>query len=90
MGNNTFNLSVINNLPKVHGDLEKLESFRFSNNSSFLQSYKDFVREYGYGLSLEEYIINIPMEVCSIFSREKFIKSTYIDEVINNDIWFDI
>ncbi|WP_230661383.1 SMI1/KNR4 family protein [Psychrobacter sp. I-STPA10] len=90
MQKKTFDLVIVNDLPKIHGDLKQLESFRFANNRGFPQSYKNFVQEYGYGLTLEEYIINIPIDICSIFARAEFIKSTYIDDVMNNDIWFDI
>ncbi|QYS90053.1 SMI1/KNR4 family protein [Flavobacterium columnare] len=89
---NKFTLSVTNDLPKELGDAKKLESFRFINGKGFPSSYKDFVLNYGYGLTLEEFHIYIPMGDYgdSIFVRSEEIKDTYIEDVLNDDIWFDI
>lgn len=92
MSNNVFNLVTINDLSKEHGNLDELDNFRFSNGHKFPTSYKNFVREYGYGLTLGEFIIYIPMGDYgdSVFIRSEEIKGTYIEDVINEDIWFDI
>ena len=87
-----FNLKVINNLTKEHGDLKALKEFRFSNGCAFPNSYQDFVIQYGYGLALEEFHIYIPMQdYCdSLFVMSESIKSTYINDVNNDNVWFDL
>lgn len=92
MCNQDFDLIITNNLPKEHGDIDELESFRFSNGYKFPKSYRNFVKEFGYGLTLEQFHIYLPMGDYgdSIFIRSEEIQCTYIDDVLNNDIWFDI
>ena len=87
-----FNLKVINNLSREYGDLETLEKFKFPNGHAFPKSYKDFVIQYGYGLTLEEFHIYIPMHnYCdSLFVMSESIKNTYINDVNNGDIWFEL
>ena len=92
MTNKKFNLILRNHLPKEHGNIEELENFRFANGYGFPSSYKNFVKEFGYGLTLEEFHIYIPMgNYCdSIFNMSESIRNTYINDVNNGDIWFDI
>lgn len=92
MPNKTFNLTIVNDLPKESGDVDELENFRFSNGRGFPVSYKTFVREFGYGLTLEQFHIYLPMGDYgdSVFVRSAEIKNTYIDDVLNDDIWFEI
>lgn len=92
MSDKVFGLTTINNLPKENGNADELESFRFSNGYGFPLSYKNFVKEFGYGLTLGVFIIYIPMGDYgdSVFVRSEEIKNTYIDDVLNEDIWFDI
>lgn len=77
---------------KDYGNLDELEHFRFSNGSAFPESYKDFVRNYGYGVTLGEFLIYIPMgnKCDSIFTQTVAIKQSYIEDVCNADIWFDM
>ncbi len=91
MGNKEFGLKIIGT-PTEFGDTAELESFRFPNGKAFPESYKEFVLRYGYGLALEEFHIYIPMGDYgdSIFIRTEEIRSTYIDDVNNDDVWFDI
>lgn len=83
-----FDLCVVNDLPREYGDLDVLETFKFKNNYGFPESYKNFVKEFGYGLVLEEFIVYIPMGNYgdSIFVRSEEIKSYYIDEVYSGEI----
>lgn len=91
MENKEFNLEIIGT-PTEFGNITELESFRFSNGKGFPESYKRFVKQYGYGVALEEFHIYLPMENYgdSIFVRTEGIKNTYIDDVNNDDIWFSI
>ncbi|WP_344825259.1 SMI1/KNR4 family protein [Chryseobacterium ginsenosidimutans] len=91
MENKEFNLKIIGT-PTEFGDIEELENYKFPNGKGFPDSYKKFVLKYGYGLTLEEFHIYLPMGDYgdSLFVRTKEIKSTYIDDVNNDDIWFDI
>jgi len=91
MENKEFNLEIIGT-PTEFGNITELESFRFSNGKGFPESYKRFVKQYGYGLALEEFHIYLPMENYgdSLFVRTEGIKNTYIDDVNNDDIWFSI
>lgn len=78
--------------PLDFGDTQSLETYRFPNGKGFPDSYKDFVLTYGYGVALGEFLIYIPMEDYgdSLFVRSEEIKSTYIEDVYNNDIWFEL
>lgn len=91
MKNKEFDLKIIGT-PTEFGDITELESFRFPNGKGLPESYKKFVLQYGYGLALEEFHIYLPMGDYgdSLFVRTEEIKSTYIDDVNNDDIWFDI
>lgn len=88
---NKFNLPL-EGTPTEFGNLNELERFRFENGQPFPTSYKDFVHKYGYGLTAGQFIIYIPMDDYgdSWNLRSNFIKSTYYNDVINNDIWFDL
>jgi hypothetical protein len=91
MLNNTFVLQI-EGTPSEFGDQSILENFRFPNGKAFPKSYKSFVKNYGYGLALGEFHIYIPMGNYgdSLTVRSDEIRSTYIDDVKNDDIWFDI
>lgn len=88
MSNRSFNLMTINELSKEHGNLDELEGFRFINGSSFPDSYKKFVKEFGYGITLGEFIIYIPMGNYgdSVFVRAEEIKGTYIERLDSGDM----
>lgn len=75
-----------------HGNLNFLEEYKFPNGKPFPKSYKQFVETYGYGLSLGLFIIYIPMgdHGDSWNVRTEEIKGTYIDDVLNDDIWFNV
>ncbi|WP_437921541.1 SMI1/KNR4 family protein [Sphingobacterium sp. LRF_L2] len=74
------------------GDLNTLENFRFPNGLGFPTSYKNFVLKYGYGVALGEFHIYLPMGSYgdSLFVRSSEIQNTYINDVNENDIWFDL
>ncbi|SDK63236.1 hypothetical protein SAMN04487898_11030 [Pedobacter sp. ok626] len=86
-----FNLQITGT-PTEFGDVGELENYRFSNGKGFPRSYKEFALVYGYGLTLEEFHIYLPMGKYgdSLCIRTEEIKSTYIRDVDNNDIWFDL
>ncbi|MGE8427981.1 MAG: SMI1/KNR4 family protein [Sphingobacterium sp.] len=86
-----FNLKIFG-YPSEFGKVNELEDFRFPNGKKFPRSYKNFVLQYGYGLALEEFHFYIPMDDYgdSLFIRTEEIKKTYLDDVKNGDIWFDI
>lgn len=74
------------------GDRAKLDSFRFANGKKFPDSYKKFVQQYGYGLALGQFNIYLPMAGYGdcLLLRSEEIKGTYINDVLNDDIWFDL
>ncbi len=78
--------------PTIFGNLEYLESHRFINGLPFPNSYKKFVREYGYGLLLGQFHIYIPMDSYgdSWNVKSNSIKATYYTDLVNNDIWFEL
>ena len=88
---NTFELKIVGN-KQCFGYLEVLNTFRFSNNRRFPTSYISFVKQYGYGLTANNFHIYIPLDTYgdSLFIRTNEIRSTYFSDIINGDIWFDI
>jgi hypothetical protein len=76
-----------------HGNIDFLESYRFPNGKGFPLSHKEFVRTYGYGLSLNLFLIYIPMDDYgdSWNVRTEEITETYISELNDGaDPWFDL
>ena len=88
---NTFALKIEGN-KQCFGYLEALNTFRFSYNRRFPTSYISFVKQYGYGLTANNFHIYIPLDTYgdSLFIRTNEIRSTYFSDIINGDIWFDI
>ena len=88
---NDFNLTIVGQ-PTEFGDDTFLETYRFSNGRAFPHSYKSFVRSLGYGLLMGQFHIYIPMETYgdSWHTRSNSIKSTYYQDLLNDDIWFDL
>ena len=86
-----FNLKVIGEVTE-YGDLAFLETHRLKNGKPFPDSYKAFVREYGYGRALGEWLIYIPMgeygDSWSVRSQE--IRGAYINYVMSGDIWWEL
>lgn len=81
-----FNLLINkDNSALEKGDLKVLEEFRFSNGYPFPNSYKEYVQNYGYGVTVAELIIYIPMQGYGdcIFVRSDEIKST-INHILND------
>jgi hypothetical protein len=75
------------------GDIDVLKNHLFMNGRHFPDSYINFVEEYGYGLSLNLFLIYIPMGSYgdSIFERSEGIKATYKDALNDEDeLWFDL
>ena len=58
---NTFALKIEGN-KQCFGYLEALNTFRFSNNRRFPTSYISFVKQYGYGLTANNFHIYIPLD----------------------------
>jgi hypothetical protein len=88
---NKFNLEIIGT-PTEFGNINHLNNYKFYNNRRFPESYKNFVTEYGYGVSLGQFHIYIPMDDYgdSWNIRSVEMKSTYYEDVENGDIWFDL
>ena len=88
---NTFELEVIGS-QKCFGDLPALSTYRFNNGRKFPLSYIRFVTKYGYGLTVDLFHIYIPLSEHgdSIFIRSDEIRSTYYEDVVNGDIWFEV
>lgn len=86
-----INLEIIGT-PSFWGDLKSLENYRFTNGRRFPTSYQNFVKRFGYGKVLGEWIFYIPMgnygDSWDIRSEE--IRSTYYDDVMQGDVWFDL
>lgn len=84
---NNFDLLLINNDSIVleKGDLIALNEFRFCNNHPFPKSYKEYIQHYGYGVTVAEFIIYIPMQGYGdcLFVRSNEIKST-INHILND------
>lgn len=78
--------------PTIYGDLDFLDRFSFTNGRKFPTSYQKFVKKFGYGRVLGEWFIYIPMgdygDSWNIRSEE--IRSTYYDDVIQGELWFDL
>jgi hypothetical protein len=78
---------------KEDGDIDFLECYRFSNGRSFPNSYVDFVKKYGYGRSLAQFLIYVPLgeygDSWNIRCNE--IVSTYLEEVEETgELWFEV
>ena len=88
---NVFNLKIVGQ-PTEFGDRTFLETYRFSNGESFPESYKTFVRSLGYGLLMGQFHIYIPMGDYgdSWEVRSPAIRSTYYQDLLDDDIWFDL
>ncbi|PIN27526.1 SMI1/KNR4 family protein [Prevotella intermedia] len=88
---NTFELKIIGT-QKCFGDLSILSTYRFNNGKSFPLSYTRFVTKYGYGLTVDLFHIYIPLadHGDSIFIRSDEIRSTYYEDIVNGDIWFEV
>ncbi|MDR2285615.1 MAG: SMI1/KNR4 family protein [Sphingobacterium sp.] len=87
----TFRLKIVGQ-PTEFGDLAFLDSYRFPSGQSFPDSYKAFARSLGYGLLLGQFHVYIPMGDYgdSWNVRSKGIQSTYYQDVLDDDIWFDL
>ncbi len=87
-----YSLEIIGDQPLEFGDLNYLDNFRFDNGKGYPFSYKQFVRKYGYGLTAGLFLIYIPMGEYgdSLIIRSEEIKSTYYNDLNEDDIWFDI
>lgn len=88
---NTFELEIIGS-QKFFGDLPALSTYRFNNGRRFPLSYIRFVTKYGYGLTVDLFHIYIPLSEHGdlIFIRSDEIRSTYYEDVVNGDIWFEV
>jgi hypothetical protein len=86
-----YNLKIIGK-PTEFGNIDFLENHKFNNHKLFPNSYKEFVRKYGYGRTLGQFFIYIPMDNYgdSWNIRTEEIKNTYYNDLIKNDIWFDL
>lgn len=91
MANNTIQLQITGTATEF-GDSVELDSFRFSNGKGFPESYKKFVRQYGYGLALGQFHIYLPMSGYGdcLLRRSAEIQGTYMDDVLHDDIWFEL
>lgn len=72
-------------------DLDFLETYRFGNGCGFPFSYKAFVKQYGYGRLSGEWWIYPPLgNYCDSWAiRSQEIKSTYMDDISEGEIWFE-
>ncbi len=68
-----------------HGDINFLETYTFDNGSHFPKSYQDFVKQLGYGKTLGQFLIYIPMDEYgdSWTVRSEEIRDTYYEEIEN-------
>jgi hypothetical protein len=78
--------------PIEFGNIDFLYNHKFNNDTTFPESYKEFIKEYGYGLTLNYFHIYIPMDNYgdSWNIRTEEIKNTYYKDLMNNNIWFDL
>lgn len=86
-----YNLKIIGK-PTFFGDLKCLENYTFTNGRKFPNSYQKFVKKFGYGKVLGEWFIYIPMGDYgdSWCIRSEEIKSTYYNDLIQGDLWFNL
>jgi hypothetical protein len=86
-----YNLKIIGK-PTEFGNIDFLENHKFKNDKPFPNSYKEFVKKYGYGKTLGQFFIYIPMNDYgdSWNIRTEEIKNTYYDDLIKNNIWFEL
>jgi hypothetical protein len=86
-----YNLKIIGE-PTEFGNTRFLENYKFPNNTAFPESYKEFVKKFGYGRTLGQFFIYIPMDDYgdSWNIRTGAIKNTYYNDLLNNDIWFEL
>ncbi len=91
LAKNSFDLTLLG-VPCEFGNQEMLETYRFPNHKPFATSYKEFVKKYGYGRSLGIFYIYIPTDSYgdSWNIRTEEIKATYYEDVLNDDVWFEI
>lgn len=76
---------TIQGTPTEHGDINFLETYTFDNGSHFPRSYQDFVKQLGYGKTLGQFLIYIPMDNYgdSWNVRSEEIRDTYFEEIEN-------
>ena len=79
-----FSLEV-QGTPIEHGDITFLETYTFDNGSHFPKSYRDFAKQLGYGKTLGQFLIYIPMDDHgdSWNVRSEEIRDTYFEEIEN-------
>ena len=82
-----FSLTLINELPKTVGDLQALTSFQFAGGYHFPKSYQAFVKEFGYGLTLGQFLIYVPMgDYCDSIFVQVSVAQSYMPDP--NDEYF--
>lgn len=82
-----FSLEIIEqSTPLDHGNVEFLKNYRFPNGSPFPKSYQDFALQYGYGLTMNLFMIYLPMDDYgdSWNVRSEEIICTYIEDIRSN------
>jgi hypothetical protein len=86
-----YNLKIIGE-PVEFGNICFLENYVFYDNTFFPKSYKEFVKKFGYGKTLGQFFIYIPMDDYgdSWNIRTESIRNTYYNDLINNNIWFEL
>jgi hypothetical protein len=86
-----YNLNIIGE-PIEFGNIIFLDNYKLYNNTHFPNSYKEFIKKYGYGITLGQFYIYIPMDDYgdSWNIRTEEIKNTYYNDIQNNNIWFDL
>lgn len=79
-----FSLEV-QGTPTEHGDINFLETFTFDNGSHFPRSYREFAKQLGYGKTLGQFLIYIPMDEYgdSWNVRTEEIRDTYFEQIEN-------
>lgn len=86
----TFNLQIINDKKIESGDTNFLYSYRFPNQKQFPKSYIDFVKQYGYGLTIGLYLIYIPMDdYCDSWQYQSNNMRLIFDRTIKEEVYLD-
>jgi hypothetical protein len=87
-----FNLQMLEGKQEPAA-LEELLAFRFEDGTGFPASYIEFAKQYGYGVTCDQFLIYVPLgDYCDSFKNQsRAIRGTYSDVLGSaEDVWFDL
>ncbi len=78
----------ITNRPITQVNISELDNFHFPNGKKFPSSYRQFAKQYGYGLLCDLFLIYVPLgDYCdSWFNQTSVLKEVFNDFISNS--WY--